>query len=155
VNFAGVMRTQLCAKITLAVERALEQRAHDGGLDKLPVRFRRVRQEADVVIRHFKHRYIFEQMSVEMANLSMSKHATLGHHPEKLLQRFIEFLFAFQTHLRDFREKILGQQAGIFREKTKHDAIEKTRDAQVLLLRHLQLTPGERVFEFDALPALK
>jgi hypothetical protein len=40
-------------------------------------------------------------------------------------------------------------------EETKHDAIEKAGDAQVFLLRHLQLAPAFGVFKFDALPSLK
>ena len=75
VGFAGVVRAKLRAKIAFTVESAFKQRAHDARLDKLPVRFRRVGQPANFIVRKLEHCGILEQVSVEMADLVFAKTA--------------------------------------------------------------------------------
>ena len=73
-------------------------------------------------------------MAVEMFDLVFAK-ATAGCHCGKqFFKRFREMLGIVHAPFKDIGNHARRKQAGIFREETKDDAIEKARDTQVLPL---------------------
>jgi len=87
-------------------------------------------------------------MAVEVANLVFAERAAFGHDFEKLFERFGEVVEVVNAGLEQGAEKMFGQQACVFREEAKDDAIEKACDAEVFALREIHFRAGPGVGQF-------
>ena len=133
VFLARVVRADLRA--LGAFERALEECAHDTRLDELPIRFGRSGERADFFFVQLKDGCFFEKMTVEMLDLIFAESAASRHRGKKFLERFGEMFGIVHAAFENLGHDARRKQAGVFGEETKDDAVEESRDAQVLSLR--------------------
>ena len=153
VGLARVVRAELG---TLGgVERALEERAHDARLDKLPVGLTRIGELAQFLPGELKDGEILEEVAVEMANPVFAERAAGGHDGEETFERDGEVVRVVEAALEQVGEKIFRQQAGVLGEKTKDEAVEEAADAEIFSLGKIHLGAGLRVGEFDGLALLE
>src|SRR6266542_2619096 len=133
VGFAGVVSAELGALIF--VEGAFEERAHDAGFNELPVGFAGGGELAQFGFGEFKDAGFLKEVAVEMTNFVFAKGAAGGHDGEQLFERLGKELRIVNPGLGNFRKKMFWQQAGVLGKETKDDAIQKTGDAKIFLLR--------------------
>ena len=112
------------------VERALQQRAEDRGLDIAPVAPRRDVELADIVLLQRDRLALPEQRAVEALDhrVQMRGVAALVHHPPQALQRRGEMLGRLDHVTQQSLEPLLGQKADILGEHGEEAAHEEFRD---------------------------
>ena len=147
------MRAKLRALVR--IEPALEKISHDAGLDELPVGLASDRELADFIFGQLEHARVFEKVTIEMANLVRAERAPFRHRLKQIFQDFGEVRGVIDAGLENVGHDIVGKQAGVFGEETKDDAIEETRDAQILALRYGELAAGTRIDQLDRLTLLQ
>lgn len=147
------MRAELRALV--GIEAALEEITHDAGLDELPVGFAGNGELGDFFFGQFKDGGVFEEMTVEVANLVRAEGAAGRHLREEVFEDFGEMRGIIDAVLENLSNGMLREQAGVFGEEAKDDAIEEAGDAEVLALRDLELGVGTRVEQLDRFAFLK
>ena len=154
VGFAGVVRAK-CER-WLSVQGAFKQRAHDAGLDELPVRFGRVGQDA-------RNSASVSSKTVESSNrwplkwriLSLPNVPPLAMTAKSFSSVFGKMFRVVNAGLGNFREQVFRQQAGVLGKETKDDAIEEPGDAEIFLLGDVDFLAGFGVGQFHAFAALQ
>ncbi len=145
---AGELRAQRGQLV--GVQAAGKEGAHDAGLDVLPIRLGRVREDAALVIVQIEDGGILEKMAVEMANLVSAEHAARGHRAEERFERLGEMVRVVQGRPGQLREELLGQQVGVLGEEAEDEAVEEPGDAEALALGDADFGAGVRVRQFGA-----
>ena len=130
-------------------ECALEQCAHDAGLNELPIGFGRGRERADFAFVQLEDSGFFKEMPVEMFDLVFAETAAPRHFGKKFFERFGEMLRIIDALFENFRDNVRREQPSIFSEETKHNAVEKPSDAEILSLRNRMFPARLRVSELD------
>src|SRR2546425_4057816 len=145
------MRAELRAELAavLKIQGAFKERAHDAGLNELPVGKARFRELPQLIFGEFKNRGFLEQMAVEMADFVFAEWAPFGHDFEKLFECFGKVMKIVHAGLEHLAEKLPWQQAGVFGEETEHDAIQEAGDAEVFALRETHFRAGLRISQLD------
>jgi len=73
-------------RAVVGIEPALEKITHDAGLDELPIGFACDGEFADFLFGQLKNSRLFEEMTIEMANLMWAERASTCHSLEKILE---------------------------------------------------------------------
>src|ERR1017187_2080509 len=94
-------------------------------------------------------------MPVKIADFIFAIKSAPGHDTKQLFDSFGKMLRLLQRTFENFHENIFRQQAGVLGKETKDDAIQKTGDAEIFLLRDVHLFSGFGVGKLHAFAALQ
>ena len=89
-------------------------------------------------------------MAVEMNESCLCQTCRPSPSPKKFFQHLGKKFRVVNSTFGNVSDRFFGRKSGVLGKETKDDAIEKPRDAEILLLRYVHFLAGFSVGQFDA-----